>query len=100
MLFYIFIFFIPVAVWLILQIVSKRNGEEQKQPFLEVCSLCHEEFPTDELLEKEVGEYSRVYCFCGNCIDKLYHEYHAKTEGEGVLGDREKEAESGEHPLT
>jgi hypothetical protein len=47
---------------------------------MEECALCHEEFPVDELMEKEVGGYSRVYCFCGGCIESLYREYQAKSE--------------------
>ena len=34
----------------------------------------------DALLEKEVGGYSRLYCFCGNCIEQLGREYQAKVE--------------------
>ena len=82
MLFYISIFFIPLVIWLILRTVSKRNagGETEPQALLEVCALCHEEFEMSELIEKEVGDYGRVYCFCGGCIESLHSEYHTQQE--------------------
>jgi hypothetical protein len=85
MLFYISIFFIPLAVWMILYLISKRKEEKGATPkaLVEECAICHEEFPVEELLEKEVGGYSRVYCFCGGCIEQLYREYQAK-KGQGV----------------
>ena len=89
MLFYIAIFFIPLAVWIILMVVSKRKEGEEVGPsvVLEECALCHEEFLMNELIEKEVGGYSRVYCFCGNCIEQLHREYQTKVG----QGDRENE---------
>jgi hypothetical protein len=73
---------IPLVVWIVLHNVSKRR--ETQDPTLQIameeCALCHEEFPVDELMEKEVGGYSRVYCFCGGCIESLYREYQAKRE--------------------
>ena len=81
--FIIWIICIPLVIWVILQIVSKRKAAEEAGPsvVLEECALCHEEFPVDELIEKEVGGYSRVYCFCGGCIEQLRREYQAKMEG-------------------
>lgn len=62
--------------------VSKRREKQDltEQIAMEECALCHEEFPVDDLMEKEVGGYSRVYCFCGGCIEGLYREYQAKKE--------------------
>jgi hypothetical protein len=76
--FYIFMVLIPIVVWLILMRFSRAKDEEETQDLLEVCALCQEEFRMSELLEKEVGEYGRVYCFCGGCIEKLRHEYEAR----------------------
>ena len=82
MLFFFFFFIcIPLIIWTVLQIVSRRkvNEEADLGVQLEECALCHEEFPMEALLEKEVGGYSRVYCFCGGCIKQLRLEYQAKV---------------------
>ena len=80
--FIIWIICIPLVIWIVLQIISRRKAGEAVDPGvqLEECALCHEEFPMDALLEKEVGGYSRVYCFCGSCIEQLHHEYREKAE--------------------
>ena len=80
--FIIWIICIPLVIWIVLQIVSRRkaSGEAEAGVQLEECALCHEEFPMEALLEKEVGGYSRVYCFCGDCIEQLHREYQAKVE--------------------
>ena len=79
--FIIWIICIPLIIWIILQIVSRRRASAELEPGvqLEECALCHEEFPIDTLLEKEVGGYSRVYCFCGSCIEQLRLEYQEKV---------------------
>ena len=82
MLFVIFVILTPIAVWLILHLMSRQKlGDETGEPKepIEVCAVCHEEFPMNQLLEKEVGEYGRVYCFCGQCIENLYREYQNTT---------------------
>ena len=83
MLFIIFVIFTPIVVWLLLHFMSKRQADsetaEAEAP-IEVCAMCQNEFPMTELLEKEVGGYGRVYCFCGACIENLHHEYQNKTE--------------------
>ena len=80
--FIIWIICIPLIIWIVLQIISRRKANAEVDPGvpLEECALCHEEFPMDTLLEKEVGGYSRVYCFCGGCIEQLHLEYQAKVE--------------------
>ncbi len=80
--FIIWIVCIPLVIWIVLQIISRRKagGEVDSGVQLEECALCHEDFPMDALIEKEVGGYSRVYCFCGNCIEQLHREYQAKVE--------------------
>ena len=90
MLFIIFVILTPIAVWLILHFISRRKANtEATDPgaLIEVCAICQNEFTMNELLEKEVGGYSRVYCFCGQCIENLYNEYRNKTDtktGESV----------------
>ena len=80
--FIIWIICIPLVIWIVLRIISRRRagGEVEPGAQLEECALCHEEFPMDVLLEKEVGGYSRLYCFCSNCIEQLRREYQAKVE--------------------
>ena len=83
MLFVIFVIFIPIAIWLILSFMSRqKKGEETDEPKepIELCAICQEEFPMNQLLEKEIGGYGRVYCFCGPCIENLYHEYQNTTD--------------------
>ena len=81
MLFIIFVILTPIAVWLILHFLSRRKSDaEIAEPgeLIEVCAICQNEFTMTELLEKEVGGYGRVYCFCGQCIERLSSEYHEK----------------------
>ena len=83
MLFAIFVILMPAAIWLILHLMSRReNDSESEGPTeaIEVCAICQEEFSISQLLEKEVGEYGRVYCFCGQCIENLYQEYQNTTD--------------------
>lgn len=86
MLFYISFFFIPLIIWFIVRTISKRKSPEEIQPkiLLEVCALCQEEFEMSQLMEKEIGEYGRVYCFCGGCIDNLHHELHTQEKSDGL----------------
>lgn len=90
MLFYIAIFLLPLITWVILRTISKRRASEESEPpiLLEVCALCHEEFEMCDLIEKEVGEYGRVYCFCGGCIENLGREYRQQR----VAGSSTKDA--------
>ena len=85
MLFIIFVIVAPITVWLILHLISRGKESQEtdgtKEP-IEVCAICQEEFPMNQLLEKEVGGYGRVYCFCGQCIENLYHEYQNTTDTE------------------
>ena len=88
MLFIIFVILTPIVVWLILHFMSRRKaGTEETEPgdLIEVCAICQNEFAMTELLEKEVGGYGRVYCFCGPCIENLYNEYQNKTDT--ITGD-------------
>ena len=82
MFFYIAIFFVPLITWLILRTISKRRAKEDSElpTLLEFCALCHEEFEMSDLIEKEVGDYGRVYCFCGGCIESLQREYRQRME--------------------
>lgn len=87
--FIIWIICIPLIIWIVLQIISRRkaNIEVDLDVQLEECALCHEEFRMDALLEKEVGGYSRVYCFCGGCIEQLWLEYQE------TVGHKDEEKE-------
>ena len=84
MLFIIFVIFTPIVVWLLLHFMSSRQNSDSDAPEpaakIEICAMCQEEFPMTELLEKEIGGYGRVYCFCGQCIANLYNEYQNKTD--------------------
>ena len=83
MLFAIFVIITPIVVWLILHLMSRRKDSvETTEPedLLEVCAICQNEFTMRELLEKEVGGYGRVYCFCGQCIENLHNEYRNKID--------------------
>lgn len=83
MLFIIFVILTPIIVWLILHFMSswqKSDSETEPEAPIEVCAMCQDDFPMTELLEKEVGGYGRVYCFCGPCIENLYNEYQNKTD--------------------
>ena len=89
MLFYIAVFLIPLITWLTLRTISKRRASEESEPptLLEICALCHEEFEMSDLIEKEVGEYGRVYCFCGGCIENLQREFRQQKEAESSTED-------------
>ena len=83
MLFAIFVILAPAAIWLILHLMSRREDDidaDEPTEQIEICAICQEEFPMSQLLEKEVGGYGRVYCFCGQCIENLYHEYQNTTD--------------------
>ncbi len=83
MLFIIFVILTPITIWLTLHFMSRRKAStEEVEPgsLIEVCAICQNEFTMTELLEKEVGGYGRVYCFCGQCIENLYNEYRNKTD--------------------
>lgn len=90
MLFIIFVIFTPIVVWLILHFMSRRKAsEEATEPgaLMEVCAICQNEFTMTELLEKEVGGYGRVYCFCEQCIENLYHEYQNRNKTDTNTGE-------------
>ena len=83
MLFGIFVIFMPAAIWLILHLMSRQEDDNESDGPIEqmdACAICQEEFPMTQLLEKEVGEYGRIYCFCGQCIENLYQEYQNTTD--------------------
>ena len=83
MLFIIFVIFTPIVVWLLLHFMSKRKADSEAaepEAQIELCAMCQNELPMTELLEKEVGGYGRVYCFCGPCIENLYNEYQNTTD--------------------
>ena len=82
MLFIFCIMILPAAVLLILLFSTRQKANEETPATdpLEVCALCQNDFPMDQLIEKEVGAYGRVYCFCRECIEKLYNEFIEKSK--------------------
>ena len=82
MFFVFFIIILPISVLLILLFVSRQKAEDETLPTepLETCAICHDDFPVKQLIEKEVGNYGRVYCFCWNCIQALYNDFKGQTE--------------------
>ena len=81
--FFVFcIFILPITVLLILLLATrqKTNNETSRTDPMEVCALCQKDFPMNQLVEKEVGTYGRVYCFCWECIEKLYNEFKNQTD--------------------
>ncbi|MDE0482768.1 MAG: hypothetical protein OXI67_09340 [Candidatus Poribacteria bacterium] len=81
--FFVFcIFILPITILLIL-LLSTRQKTDSESPStapMEVCALCQKEFPMNQLVEKEIGTYGRVYCFCGECIETLYNEFKGQTD--------------------
>ena len=76
--FFVFcIFIIPLSVLLILLYASRQKVDDESTPTeqLEVCAICHKDFSVQQLIEKEVGLYGRVYCFCWDCIENLYNDF-------------------------
>ena len=78
MFFVFFIFIIPLSVLLIVLYASRQKTDDEATPTeqLEVCAICHNDFPIKQLIEKEVGLYGRVYCFCWDCIDELHNDFN------------------------
>ena len=78
--FCIFILPITILVILLLSTRQKTDSESLSTAPMEVCALCQRDFPMNQLVEKEIGTYGRVYCFCGECIEKLYNELKGQTD--------------------
>ncbi len=80
--FYFFIFILPAAVLLILLFTTRQKSDSDSEPSdpVEVCALCQNDFPINQLLEKEVGTYGKIYCFCEKCIEQLYNEFKNQNE--------------------
>ncbi len=81
MFFVLCVFILPVTVFLILHFVSKQETEDEMastEP-MEVCAFCQKDFPINQLLEKEVGTYGKLYCFCWECVEILYNEFKERT---------------------
>lgn len=74
--FFVFcIFIVPITVLVILLLSTRQKTDNETSESLEECALCHQDFYMKELVEKEIGEYGKIYCFCGDCIEKLYQEF-------------------------
>lgn len=81
MFFIFFVFILPIIVFVILHFAAKQKteGEMPQTELMEVCAICQEDFPINQLLEKEVGTYGRIYCFCKECVDNLYNEFNERA---------------------
>ena len=80
--FFVFcVFILPIIVFVILHFASKQKNEDDMAPTdpIEVCAFCQEDFPINQLVEKEVGTYGKIYCFCRECVEKLYNEFQEQT---------------------
>ena len=80
--FFVFcVLILPIIVFLILLFVSKQKTGDEMTPTepMEVCAFCQNDFPINHLVEKEVGTYGKIYCFCEECVEKLYNEFKEKT---------------------
>lgn len=75
--FFVFcVFIVPIIIFLILHFMTrdKTDDESQLTEPMEVCAFCQRDFPINQMLEKEVGTYGKIYCFCRECIENLYKE--------------------------
>lgn len=80
--FFVFcVFILPIIVFVILHFAAKQKstGEMPSTEPMEVCAFCQKDFPIDQLLEKELGTYGRIYCFCKECIDNLHNEFNERN---------------------
>ncbi|MYG00474.1 hypothetical protein F4212_15265 [Candidatus Poribacteria bacterium] len=77
--FFVFcVFIVPIIVFVILHLMTreKTDNDMQKTEPMEMCAFCQNDFPINQLLEKEVGTYGRIYCFCRECVEGLYNEFN------------------------
>lgn len=81
MFFVFFVFILPFIVLTILHLAAKQKTEDDMPPTepMEVCAICQEDFPLNQLVEKEVGTYGKIYCFCKECVDQLYNEFNIRA---------------------
>lgn len=77
--FCIFIFPLAVLVILLLTTRQKNNTETTPTEIIKECAICYNDFPKSELYEKEIGDYGKLYGFCGDCIENLYQDYKNKA---------------------
>lgn len=50
-----------------------KQGKSPSDLGKERCSICREQFPKSQLIERQIGDYKLMY-FCGSCITKLHTE--------------------------
>jgi predicted SprT family Zn-dependent metalloprotease len=55
-----------------------KKGHSSSDPNTERCSLCRQQFPKTQLIERQVGDYRLMY-FCGSCIVKLHNDLTSKN---------------------
>ena len=79
--FFVFcVIIVPLTVFGILLLTTreKNNTETTPTEIIKECAICYNDFPITELFEKELGDYGKIYSFCGDCIEKLYQDYKSK----------------------
>ncbi|MCG9127618.1 hypothetical protein JT359_08475 [Candidatus Poribacteria bacterium] len=79
--FFVFcIFIIPIVVLVLLLLSTRQKDDTETQPteINKECAICDKEFPISELTEQEIGDYRRLYAFCGYCIENLYQDHKKK----------------------
>ena len=55
-----------------------RQGKSPADLTKERCSLCRQQLPKSQLVERQVGDYKLLY-FCGPCIASLHTELTSKN---------------------
>jgi len=55
-----------------------KQGKSPQDLNKERCSICREQFPKVQLIERQIGDYKLLF-FCGPCIVKLHTELTSKN---------------------
>lgn len=55
-----------------------KQGKAPEDLNKERCSICREQFPKAQLIERQIGDYKLLY-FCPTCIAKLHAELITKN---------------------
>ena len=55
-----------------------KQGKPPQDLNKEACSICREQFPKTDLVERQIGDY-RLLFFCRQCIMKLHTEITTKN---------------------
>jgi hypothetical protein len=55
-----------------------KQGTAPQDLNKERCSICREQFPKTQLIERQIGDYKLLF-FCAPCIMKLHTEITSKN---------------------